>query len=433
MSLRLPLADVSDLETRLHAALEDDFASEPLTLYAERIERLLPAVQERLLRYSDEGVHRRGRVIAVRLIAQSDFGVRENEILSALRARLSALTAPLPPLAARRGEIVAIARVIADRLGVDLGIPGARLGEAALEQLAERDAPRNIDELSAAVARALYSSQDAPRESDAPRAPSPPVIAVQRASGGDLSAGAVAATVSPLRSSPSLRPFSASRTPVREPLQTREIEQVVAELAHELKNPMVTIKTFAENLDAIFEDPSLREKFTVLAREAIDRMDGFLEDLLRFSRFAEPEKRLVSLSQALALAVGSLTPPIKDRIHVNGAVGKDQVRGDEAQITFALRSVLRGLCREILEEAPIHVDVSPGGELVFSANAAPGHHESAEGGADSERASAWPNSLDFILADGLVRRHGGSTRVVRQRGQLQIRLSLPGLEASDDG
>ena len=81
--------------------------------------------------------------------------------------------------------------------------------------------------------------------------------------------------------------------------RARELELIIAELAHELKNPMVTIKTFSENLEQLLNDPGLRDKFVGLTRDAIDRMDGFLEELLRFSRYAEPKVQNLSLRQAL--------------------------------------------------------------------------------------------------------------------------------------
>lgn len=218
-------------------------------------------------------------------------------------------------------------------------------------------------------------------------------------------------------------------------MQPREIERIVAELAHELKNPMVTIKTFGENLDTIFENPSLREKFSDLAREAIDRMDGFLEELMQFSRFRELHTQPISLSQILGSAIQSNAARVRDRVSMNVAAETYRVRADADQLTFALRSVLRGLSRETAEEAPIHIDVSPTDGLVFRSHLAaePPGHASDDAHADAEAEVSVPNSLDFILADALVRRHEGVTRILRRQGELHVRVRLPGLEPRDDG
>ena len=61
-----------------------------------------------------------------------------------------------------------------------------------------------------------------------------------------------------------------------------DLEVVLGELAHELRNPMVTIKTFAQHLDSVLADPEVRARFSALTADAIDRMDGLLETLARF-------------------------------------------------------------------------------------------------------------------------------------------------------
>jgi signal transduction histidine kinase len=348
---------------------------------------------------------------------------------------LSPLVVRLPSLATRGAEIIEIALSIAERLAGDLGMPGARIGDDTLRDLAERQWPRNLDELSAAVGRALFSSLELEnRELEASKVAGRPFargLTLQRAASG---AGPV---VQPAASSAFLRSggTASSSPPPRstpEPMQAWEIERIVAELAHELKNPMVTIKTFGENLDTIFENPSLREKFTDLAREAIDRMDRFLEELMQFSRFSEPQKEPVALAQVLGGAIQSNAARVRDRVRMNGDTGTYRVRGDVDQLTFALRAVLRFLSRETAEEAPIHVDISPTEGLVFRSDLGDGARGNSDGDGNAEAEVSVPNSLDFILADALVRRHQGTTRILRRQSQLQVRVKLPTLERRED-
>src|SRR5262249_61677209 len=96
-------------EERPRGAREWEPPIEAMSLYVERIERQPLAVQERILRWSDEGTRLGSRPIPIRLLAQSDEGFRLGDLLPALRHRLSALTIPLPSLSTRQGEIPAIA------------------------------------------------------------------------------------------------------------------------------------------------------------------------------------------------------------------------------------------------------------------------------------------------------------------------------------
>ncbi len=408
VSIRRPLASAAEVDERLRSAIDDDLAGDPISLYVERIERQSAAVQESVLRYGDEGMRCRGRTALVRLLAQSDEGCRASELMPALRDRLSALIVPLPPLDARREDIATIARVLADRLSEELRLPAPVIDDAALRRLAKRGWPRNLDELAAVVTRGLLAAQGQPIDDFdappmAPPAPSPAI---------------------------SVR---GERNGTRAALDPREIELVVAELAHELKNPMVTIKTFAENLDQMVADANLREKFVALTREAIDRMDGFLEELLRFSRFAEPRPQSVSVAQALTRAIEANTARIRERVQLNGVTAELRLRADEEQFGFALQSLLRGLGRETAEDAPIQVDLSPEGVLVFHSSAANGSRQKLQQALDHQANGRSPISLDFLMADALIRRNGGSSEICHGGDQVHVRLNLPNLERVGNG
>src|SRR5438094_665403 len=58
---------------------------------------------------------------------------------------------------------------------------------------------------------------------------------------------------------------------------------VIHELAHELKNPMVTIKTFAQLLADRYQDESFRARFQDVVGDDIERMDDLLETMIEFA------------------------------------------------------------------------------------------------------------------------------------------------------
>jgi len=55
-------------------------------------------------------------------------------------------------------------------------------------------------------------------------------------------------------------------------------------LAHEIKNPLVSIRTLAQLLPSRFDDPEFRESFAQLAGEEVERINDLLEQLLAFAR-----------------------------------------------------------------------------------------------------------------------------------------------------
>ncbi|MDA0990451.1 MAG: ATP-binding protein [Verrucomicrobia bacterium] len=61
-----------------------------------------------------------------------------------------------------------------------------------------------------------------------------------------------------------------------------------AGMAHEIKNPLVTIKTFTQLLPERFDDVDFRENFVSLVSEEVKRIDSVVNQLLTFSRPARP-------------------------------------------------------------------------------------------------------------------------------------------------
>ncbi|HEY4282583.1 MAG TPA: histidine kinase dimerization/phospho-acceptor domain-containing protein, partial [Chthoniobacterales bacterium] len=62
-----------------------------------------------------------------------------------------------------------------------------------------------------------------------------------------------------------------------------------AGMAHEIKNPLVSIKTFAQLLPERYQDSDFRETFSNLIGHEIDRIDSLVNQLLRFARPAKPQ------------------------------------------------------------------------------------------------------------------------------------------------
>src|SRR5438552_11585253 len=69
--------------------------------------------------------------------------------------------------------------------------------------------------------------------------------------------------------------------------------------AYEIKNPLVSIKTFAQLLPERYHESDFRETFSSLIVHEIDRIDSLVNQLLRFARPAKPLLRPMHVHEVL--------------------------------------------------------------------------------------------------------------------------------------
>jgi PAS domain S-box-containing protein len=72
-----------------------------------------------------------------------------------------------------------------------------------------------------------------------------------------------------------------------------------AGMAHEIKNPLVSIKTFTQLLPERYNDSDFRETFSNLIGHEIDRIDSLVNQLLRFARPAKPVLKAMHVHEVL--------------------------------------------------------------------------------------------------------------------------------------
>lgn len=244
----------------------------------------------------------------------------------------------LTPLRDRPEDIPALVDMITGELCARFRLEPVGFQPAAIERLQHYLWFGNVVELEAVIARTIVVHRPSMVEAEqilflpesTPRATAVPI-----------------ATVAP----------SAAAASHGDGLAGLDLEVVLGELAHELRNPMVTIKTFAQHLDSVLADPEVRARFATLTTEAIGRMDELLETLLDFARFRKPTLRAVDVQQLLNRALDEYGEELQRR-HVDverNGVGAAPLEVDESQVLFAFRSLCRGLVPDLTAHTVLKV------------------------------------------------------------------------------
>jgi PAS domain S-box-containing protein len=108
-----------------------------------------------------------------------------------------------------------------------------------------------------------------------------------------------------------------------------------AGMAHEIKNPLVSIKTFAQLLPERYLDSDFRETFSNLIGHEIDRIDTLVNQLLRFARPAKPHLKPMHVHDVLEkslMLVGHRLYQKEIKLTRSWDANVDTIRADADQI-----------------------------------------------------------------------------------------------------
>ncbi|MGZ4982586.1 MAG: ATP-binding protein [Chthoniobacterales bacterium] len=113
---------------------------------------------------------------------------------------------------------------------------------------------------------------------------------------------------------------------------------LAASMSHEIRNPLVAIKTFAQLLPERFDDPDFRRDFNQIVVQEIDRLDKIISQI---NSFAHPPE-LVMKPIDLRTSVKRALEVAREKFHTNGTPVEinlpndlPKVLGDETALTEA--------------------------------------------------------------------------------------------------
>lgn len=121
----------------------------------------------------------------------------------------------------------------------------------------------------------------------------------------------------------------------------RALGQLVAGIAHELRNPLTAIKTFVELLPKKLDDQRFRAELLRYVPEEVERMNRILEDLLDYSRSKPLQLQQVNLREMVESVTGLLAKRFHNEnisiaLQIPAALCIDADRGRLKQILINL-------------------------------------------------------------------------------------------------
>jgi nitrogen-specific signal transduction histidine kinase len=213
--------------------------------------------------------------------------------------------------------------------------------------------------------------------------------------------------------------------------------ELVTELAHEIKNPLVAIKTFTQLLSERFDDKDFREQFYQTAGENIDRIDRLVERIISSARFTLPALAPVNLQQLVDKSLVNNT----DAFNKKKIVCKKDfmehlplILTDEEQLHYVVNNIL----------SAIYYLIPAGAEILLSTKTTrldpreKGRFplEQLPNGSAAELSISYPDTIDekevstyhsieLFLAQQVIQRNLGLMEIAPSAEKTTIIIKLP--------
>jgi len=423
-------------------------AAPPCTVWLEDADRLSAATQRQLEGWVEFGLP--AGTLPTASVRWIGTVADDGEALDPqLRQTLGAFVIRIPPVRERGGLIAPFVADTALAWCAAHGGRPRRFGEDAIAVLEEYPWPGNLRELESAIVQTLLSSSANPVRADdlkhegfalAPLAPEtleawPPaeeeleVFAFEEEP-PEPEAVEPAETETAAEGEPEPVEAAASAR-----ISGDEIQRLVGAVSHEVRNPLTTIRTFAELLPTRYSDADFRSQFSELVGRGVDRIEEVVAELSQLAALSAPESEAIDVANLLE----ELLDQRRDLIHERRLLvlkELDKARplafGDSEQ----LREALDGLLRKCLELVPQR------GDVYFASR----HHDAGLRGMPSlrvlvrfngprgEAPGAGPpvagvspaeNALEFVVAEAVVRNQGGALTVQSEGDETVLLLDLP--------
>lgn len=373
-------------------------------------------------------------ILSPRLISGTVLRVAElrPHILPELLGLLATIDLELPSLATAPEMAGSLAEERLQTLATDLGVTAPELSAEARAALAAYAWPGEDAELDGVLSRTLLACE-----------PGAPITADTLVWPTDLADEARESPNRPQASDRTAEPGAPTQTgpdaptpPEPPPTQDNDlqangkggapqtdVESLAIELAHKLKNPLVTLKTFVGNAASLGEDPEKMDRFRALAEESIGRMDATLDELLDFARLGDEESRSVDVLGCLRASLRDVWQNLEAKqVALEGPEGQ-ALRADlgPGHLTFAFRTLAHYLEDAVEARGTLSIALSASNQLELRFPEAESHRHLREAARNS--AESFPLSL--LLVRGALTHVGGTFAVERTNEELRLILGFP--------
>ena len=141
---------------------------------------------------------------------------------------------------------------------------------------------------------------------------------------------------------------------------------MAAGMAHEIKNPLVSLRTFTQLLQQKWDDKEFREKFSSIIPHEIERINRIAESLLKFGRPMKPEFSRVDVNSLLEEVLLLFESECKKaNVRVTKKLAQlPEISGDAGQLSQAFVNIIKNAIEAMAEKGGDLIVKTDVGEVI---------------------------------------------------------------------
>lgn len=137
--------------------------------------------------------------------------------------------------------------------------------------------------------------------------------------------------------------------------------ELAASMSHEIRNPLVAIKTFAQLLPERYADSEFRTEFSRLVSSEVDRLNSIIDQINDFAHPPELKFHALDIRQPLKRSIDQVLPSgRRNGVRVSARIDDDlpPVWGDERALTDCFSHLLRNSLEALGHRKDAQIDLT---------------------------------------------------------------------------
>lgn len=128
--------------------------------------------------------------------------------------------------------------------------------------------------------------------------------------------------------------------------KNKALNEIVAGIAHEIRNPLTSIKTFVELIPEKLTNPNFQRDIISYVPKEVDRVNQLIENLIDYAKPKNPNKEVVDVNQLIEACSGLYKPVIEKKgfilelkVEENLKIEADKSQMKQVIINFIMNSI----------------------------------------------------------------------------------------------